>query len=155
MFSTIHTAIRRTKHLVLIAAGAFVLAAGPGAPTASAAKTGGPVASDQTAADADQCDMYFNDWYRELMAAVDNVAKGNLQAADDALKSAQYTKELAASRGCTWAQASARLAPAERRVRAQIEKGDLPTVSPGDSPSAPRSTVDTTVRQPGGVQIKP
>jgi hypothetical protein len=88
-----HTVFHRTKHVVLIVAGAAALAAGPAATIASAdvRDNSGPVAKGHTRADPGQCQNY-NDWYNDDVKAGDK-------------KDAKYDKQLASDRGCTWAQA--------------------------------------------------
>jgi hypothetical protein len=84
------------KHALLVASGAAVLSVGAAVPPAIAQ----PVAPNQTAASAEQCQMY-HDWYNgDIESAFNAFLDGNIQAMNDKLGEADYDKNLASSRGC-------------------------------------------------------
>lgn len=70
----------------------------------------------------------YQGWFAgEWWAAWDAYSKGNATAGNQFMRDAQYSLDLAASRGCTWAQA---------RVALPTPIGVLPPVI-GPSPTTP------------------
>ncbi|MDX6369827.1 MAG: hypothetical protein QOG93_1329 [Gaiellaceae bacterium] len=112
------TMFHRTKRIVIVLAGAAVLAAGPAASIAFGddSDNSGPVKSgdEKDRATPAQCQMY-KEWY-----------DGDKNANPPNEKSATYYKGLASDRGCKWAQA--RIAPEERSDPGNQNL----TVAPGD-----------------------
>jgi hypothetical protein len=76
---------------------------------ATALSAGAPVAGAQentTPASPDQCAMYKGWYEEELKAAGSAVNKHQPAAVTKAYREAEYTLQLAASRGCDWATAA-------------------------------------------------
>jgi hypothetical protein len=89
-----HAMFNRSKQFIVIVAGAAALTFGPAASIAQAVDNTdntGPVKDGETRADGSQCQNYKN-WY-----------DGDVKAGNT--KDATYDKNLAAGRGCKWAQA--------------------------------------------------
>jgi hypothetical protein len=96
------TIVHRTKHLILIVAGAAALAAGAAAPIASAATKGSGTADAQT------CAQWLG-WYQsDLAAANQAVTAGNAAQVTQHYADAAYDLKLASDAGCSWASAIAR-----------------------------------------------
>jgi hypothetical protein len=92
----------RMKRLTLILAGTAALS-GAVAPLAMADV---PVGSDNTPADAQQCQNYKNSYNDLYWAALQNLLAGRIQTATDQMGNAQHWKLIAEARGCdtsTWA----------------------------------------------------
>ena len=132
----------RTRRAILVAAAGAVLAAGPAATIARAADNTGPVDPGQTRATPEQCDMYQGWYSQEWWSAWQAYSDGNATAGNQFMQDAQYSKNLAAQRGCTWAQR--RLpSPASPVLPVGAPGHTLPPINPG--PASPVQPVSASV----------
>src|SRR5690348_16150246 len=96
------TIYHRTKDVILVLVGTVALAAGPGVPIASALSNQGSVSPNQTRADTDQCQNYFDTYMAGFWQAMKHPGT---PAGADGIGVMNHENQEAADRGCEWAQA--------------------------------------------------